>query len=76
MNIYERVRKAQAAAERARKAAEYKAGEHHRRSSAAHVAAEIRREARDQAICDGAVEPRNAREGALQMRALFGFGED
>lgn len=71
-NIYQRVRKAQAKLEAARKAAEYKAGESLRRSRAARLAADIRREARDEAIIRGDVMPRNDREDDLQWRALFG----
>ncbi len=75
VNIYNRVRAAQAKAERASKAKEYKTGEHARRSNAARVAALVRRDNRDDAIIDGTVEPRNARELAIQRRAEFGDTE-
>lgn len=43
-SIYERVRAAQAKAEKARKAADYKAGEASRRAAAGRFAADVRRE--------------------------------
>lgn len=75
-SIYERVRTQIAKQDAARKAAEYKRGEHERRSYAAKVAAEVRRERRDDDIVNGRAEPRNAREDELQFRALFGDVED
>lgn len=74
-NIYERVRAQIAKQDKARKAAEYKAGEHERRSRGARIAAEVRRENRDQGIIEGRIEPRNQREDDLQFEALFGDAE-
>jgi len=72
MNIYERVRKQQAAAEKARKAAEYKAGESERRSAAGRYAAAVRADQRIDAIVDGRAQPRNFREQLIADRAEFG----
>jgi hypothetical protein len=72
MNIYERVRKAQAAAEKAAKAAEYKAGESARRSQAGRVAASIKRDTRMERVLSGEVEPRTAAEYDAWIRASEG----
>lgn len=61
-SIHERVRAALAAQEKARKAAEYKAGEPQRRSAAARVAAEVRKENRLDALLSGRAEPRTLDE--------------
>jgi hypothetical protein len=75
-SIQERVRAAIAKQDASRKAAEYKAGEHDRRSQAARFAAAVRRDQRDDDIIRGRAIPRNAREDALQCRALYGDGEE
>lgn len=61
-SIHERVRAAQAAQEKARKAAEYKAGESQRRSDAARVAADVRKDNRLDALLSGRSEPRTLKE--------------
>lgn len=61
-SIQERVRAAQAAAAKARTAAEYKAGESARRSQGAKVAAEVRRETRLGDLLSGRAEPRTLKE--------------
>jgi hypothetical protein len=71
MSIYERVRAAQTKAAKAAAATEYKTNESTRRATAARLAAEVRREKRDDLILEGKVEPRNAREAELQFRALY-----
>ncbi len=71
-SIQERVRAQLAAQEKARKAAEYKAGESERRSMGARVAADVRREKRFDAIYHGDTEPRTRAELALLMRMELG----
>lgn len=73
-SIYERVRRELARQDKARKAAEHKQGEHARRSAAARISAEIRRENRDDQIISGHAMPRNAREDELQFRACVDLG--
>lgn len=71
-SIVERVRAAQAAQEKARKAAEYKAGEPQRRSAAARVGTQVRRDNRIDALVDGRAEPRTAEEFRIRDRVDFG----
>lgn len=71
-SIHERVRAAQAAQDKARKAAEYKAGEAARRSQAARVAADTRKERRIDDLLDGRTEPRTLAEYQMLDRADFG----
>lgn len=61
-SIYERVRAEQATREKARKAAEYKTGESQRRSDAARVAADVRKDNRLDALLSGRAEPRTLKE--------------
>lgn len=61
-SIHERVRMARAAQEKARKAAEYKAGESQRRSDAARYAAEVRKDNRIDAVLTGRADPRTLAE--------------
>jgi hypothetical protein len=74
-SIHERVRAALAKQERDRKAAEYKAGESGRRSSAGRAAAEARQDKRDALIAAGELSPRNAREREIEFRELYGGGD-
>lgn len=71
-SIYARVRAAQAEAEKARKAAQYKAGEPARRSDAARTAADVRKENRLDALLTGRAEPRTLKE----YQIVEGFEED
>jgi hypothetical protein len=65
--IYERVRAAQAKAEKARKAAEYKAGEPERRAAAGRFAADVRRERGiDRALETGIARNRTERNALLR----------
>lgn len=73
-SIHERARAAIAAREKARKAAEYKAGEPARRSVAARMSAQVRKDNRIDAIIAGRVIPRNACEDALQFQAGVDLG--
>lgn len=68
-NIYERVRRQIAKQEADRKRAEQTKVN---RSRGAKLAAETRRENRDEGIINGTIMPRNAREDELQFRALYG----
>lgn len=66
-SIYERVRAAQAKAEKARKAAEYKAREPERRAAAGRFAADVRRERGiDRARETGVARNRAEREALLR----------
>jgi len=67
-SIHERIRAAQAAQDKARKAAEYKAGEGQRRSVAARQAAEVRKDNRLDALLNGRVEPRTLKEYKAMSR--------
>jgi hypothetical protein len=69
-NVYERVRKAQAKAQKTRAAIDYKAGESVRRSAAARISALERRDIRDEQIINCEVEPRNKREFDLLNRVI------
>lgn len=71
-SIYDRVRATLAAADKARKAADYAAGTSARRSMAARQSAAVRRDMRDESILRGDCEPRTAREFALVDRATYG----
>lgn len=67
--IRDRVARTLAKAEKARKAAEYKAGEPARRRSVAHFAKIARQERREEGLLSGAIKPRNAQELELVLRA-------
>lgn len=71
-SIHERVRAAIAKREAAAKAAEYKAGEHQRRSSAARFAAQAHKDDRLDAVIDGRAEPRTREELEAFDRLMFG----
>jgi hypothetical protein len=71
-SIHERVRALLAQQEKARSAAEYKAGEHERRLAAGRFAASVRADKRIDALLDGRVEPRSLRELQILDRAEFG----
>lgn len=71
-SIHERVRAAQAAAEKARKDAEHKAGEPARRSQGARLATQTRRDNRIDALIEWRAEPRTLAEYQLLDRAEFG----
>lgn len=71
-SIHERVRAKIAAQEKARQALVYKAEEHARRSQAARVVAEVRRERRINDLLDGRVEPRNSKEFEILGRLYEG----
>lgn len=71
-SLTERVRARIAKQDAARKAAEYKAGEHARRSAAARISARARQDARIDAVIGGRAEPQNARE----LAALANFERD
>lgn len=68
-SIQERVRAAQAAQDKARKALEDKAGAPERRSQAARFAAQVRKDNRIDAVIEGRVMPRNAEEFRALDRA-------
>lgn len=74
-SIQERVRAAQAAQDKARKDAEYKAGEAARRSAAARYGAQVRKDNRIDTVIDGRVEPRTAEEFRILDRVEFGDDE-
>ena len=76
VNCYEKFRRGQAKREKDAKAAEYKSHESERRSYAARMAAQVRREKRDIDLIEGRATPRNEREDDLQFRALYGYVED
>lgn len=71
-SIQERVRAAQAAQDKARKAAEHKAGESDRRAQGARFAALTRKDNRRDALLEGRAEPRTLAEFQLLERAEFG----
>lgn len=71
-SIHERVRAAIAQQDAARKAAEYKAGEHERRSSASRFAAQARKDDRLDAVINGRAEPRTRAEFDALDLAEFG----
>ena len=70
-SIQERVRAAIAKREKDAKAAEYKAGESERRSSAARFAAQARKDERLDAVISGRAEPRTRAEYDALDRAEF-----
>jgi len=70
-SIHERVRAAQAAADKARKATEYKAGESQRRATAARYAADVRKDKRIDDLLAGRAQPRTAEEFRVLDRAEF-----
>lgn len=72
MNIYEKIRKAQAKAERERKARDYKVGESERRSVAGRAAAEARKDKHIDDLITGRVEPRTVEDLAILDRADHG----
>ncbi len=71
-SIQERVRATLAAQEKARKIAEYKVDEPARRSMAARVVADVRKEKRFDAIYSGKAEPRTRAERDFADRVEFG----
>lgn len=71
-SIQDRVRAELARQDKARKAAEYKAGESARRSDAARCAADTRKDQRLDDLIAGKVEPRNVRELDIVNRVEFG----
>lgn len=71
--IQERVRAQLAKAERDRKAAEYKAGESARRSTAARIAADVRKDNRLYAVLEGRAEPKTRAEIDALMRLESDF---
>jgi len=73
LSMQEKFRRNQAKREKAVKAAEYKAGEHARRSAAARIAAEVRADARLDDVINGKVAPRNEREQRAYDREFYGF---
>lgn len=75
-SIQERVRAQIAKQDQARKAAEYKAGEHDRRSSAARFAAQARKDNRLDAVIEGRAEPRTRAELDAWTRVEFGSDFD
>lgn len=74
-SIHERARAAIAAREKARKAAEYKAGEAQRRSDAAKFAAQVRKDNRIDAVIEGRAEPRTSAEQVMLDRMDFGVDD-
>ncbi len=70
-SIYERVRAAQAKAEKERKAAEYKAGESERRAAAGRFAADVKRERGIERALETGVARNRAERDAL-YRDLIG----
>lgn len=75
-SIQERVRAAQAAQDKARKALEDKASAPERRSQAARFAAQVRKDNRVDALIDGREEPRTAAEFRLIDCAEIGEAFD
>jgi hypothetical protein len=73
-SIYERVRAAQAKAEKDRKAAEYKAGEPARRAAAGRFAADVKRERGIERALETGVARNRAERDAL-YRDLIGDAE-
>lgn len=73
MSIQERIRRQIAKQDAARRTAEEAPA---KRSMAARLAADTRRERRIDGICNGTITPRNAREDAIQCRALDDMGLD
>ena len=73
LSMQEKFRRNQAKREKAAKVAEYKAGEHARRSEAARIAAAVRADTRLADVIAGKAEPRNAREQRAYDREFYGF---
>lgn len=67
-SIQERVRAAQAKATKEREALEHKAGESARRSDAARMAAQTRKDNRIDSLIRGEVSPRNRAEAEIMDR--------
>ncbi len=71
-SIHERVRAELARQDKARKAAEYKAGEAARRSAAGRLAADVKRDIRIDGLVAGTIEPRSQADWDILDRLHFG----